>query len=114
MVENVKELQEEMRCYLSSDEEVLKGVVSPEEMSTIPTEEADPQSATTPASTPEEQVTARTVREPAAERKAPKYLGWEKVLHPSQPVTAAAQIPQLLRGPRLRLCDWEERMVQVP
>ena len=45
-----------MRCYLSfSDEEVFKGVVPPGEMSTIPTEEANPQSArTTPAGTPEE------------------------------------------------------------
>ena len=83
-------------------------------MSTIPTEEADPQSTMTSAGTPEEQVTVRAVREPAAERRAPKFLSWEKVLHPSQPVMAASQIPWPSRGPRLRLCDWEERMVQVP
>ena len=84
LAESVKELQEEMRCYLSfSDEEVLKGMDPLEEMSAIPTEEANPQSTTTPAGTPKEQVTMRAVREPAAERKSPKFLGWEKVLHPS-------------------------------
>ena len=83
LAESVKELWEEMRCYLFFlDEEVLKGMVPPEEMSAIPTEEADLQSAVTPASTPKEQVTVLAVREPAAERKTPKFLSWEKVLHP--------------------------------
>ena len=43
-----------MRCYLSfSDEEVFKVMALLEEMSTILTEEANPQSArTTPAGTP--------------------------------------------------------------
>ena len=75
LAESLKELQEEMRCYLSfSDEEVLKGMDPLEEKSAIPTEEANPQSAMTPASTPEEQVTVRAVREQAAERKSPKFL----------------------------------------
>ena len=73
-----------MRCYLSFlDEEVLKGMDPLEETSAIPTEEANPQSTTMPASTPEEPVTTRAVREPAVERKSPKFLCWEKVLHPS-------------------------------
>ena len=67
----------------------------------------------TPASIPKEQVTMMAVREPAAERKSPKFLGWEKVLHPSQPVVAARQTTHPSRGPRLRHCNWEERMVQV-
>ena len=84
LVESVKELQEEMSCYLSfSDEEVLKGVIPPEETSAIPTEEANPQSTITPASTPEEEVAMGAAREPAVERRSPKFLGWEKVLHPS-------------------------------
>ena len=63
---------------------MFKGVVPPEEMSAIPTEEANPQSAkTTPASTPEEETITGVAREPAAERRCPKFLGWEKVLHPS-------------------------------
>ena len=102
-----------MRCYLSFlDEEVFKGMVLPEETSAIPTEEADPQSTrTTPASTPEEKATMGMAREPAAEKRPPnKFPDWEKVLHPSQPVVAAGQIPHLLRGPRLR----EERLVQIP
>ena len=54
LAESVKELGEELRCYLSfSDEEVLKGIIPLEETSAIPTEEADPQSAITPARTPE-------------------------------------------------------------
>ena len=82
--EIVKELQEEMRCYLSFlDEEVLKGMIPLEETFTIPTEETNPQSTTTPASTPEEEATVGVAREPAAERRSPKFLGWEKVLHPS-------------------------------
>ena len=76
LVESVKELQEEMRCYLSfSDEEVLKGMIPLEETSAIPTEEADPQSTTTPASTPEEEAIMGVAREPAAERRSPKFPG---------------------------------------
>ena len=37
LAESVKELREEMRCYLSfSDKEVFEGVTPPEEMSTNP------------------------------------------------------------------------------
>ena len=86
----------------------------PKEMSTIPTEEANPKSATMPASNLKEPVTAKVVREPAAERKSPKFLGWEKVFHPSKHVVAAGQIPHLTGGPRPRHCNWEERMIQVP
>ena len=102
-----------MRCYLFFlDEEVFKGMVPLEETSATPTEEANPQSAgTTPAGTPEEEATVGVTRESAAGRRSPKLPGWEKVLHPSQPVVAARQIPHLSRGPRLRFCNWEERVV---
>ena len=86
LAESVKELQEEMRCYLSFlDEEVFKGMALPEETSAILIEEANPQSTrTTPAGTPEEEATAGMAREPAVEKRPPnKFPGWEKVLHPS-------------------------------
>ena len=78
LVESVKELQEEMRCYLSfSDKEVLKGMIPPEETSAIPTEEADPQSTTIPAGSPGEEAIAGAAREPAVERRSPSvpWLG---------------------------------------
>ena len=116
LAESVKELWEEMRCYLSSsDKEVFKGMVPLEETSTTLTEEANPQSTgTTPASTSEEEATMRVTREPAVERRSPKFPGWEKVLHPSQPMVAVGQIPYPSRGPRLRFCNWEERVVWIP
>ena len=85
-----------------------------EEMSTIPSEEADPQSTTSPASTPEEEAIMGVAKEPAAERRSHKFPGWEKVLHLSQPMVAAGQIPHPSRSPRLRFCNWEERVVQIP
>ena len=100
MAESVKRLQEGMRCYLFFlDEEVFKGMVPLEETSAILTEEANPQSTgTTPASTPEEEAIVGVAREPAVEKRFPKFLGWEKVLHPFQPMVAARQIPHLSRG----------------
>ena len=41
--------------------------------------------------------------EPMLEGRAPKFLGWEKMLHPSQPVVAAGDIPQPARTPRLKV-----------
>ena len=75
-----------MRCYLSfSDEKVFKGMALPEEASAKPTKKADPQSArTTPVSAPEEEATVGMAKESIAEKRPPiKFLGWEKVLHPS-------------------------------
>ena len=114
-MESVKELQEELRYYLSfSDKEVFKGVFPPEETSTIPTEEANPQSTgTTPVSNPEEEATVGVTREPTTERRSPIFRGWEKVLHLSQPMVAAGQIPHLSRFPRLRFCNWEEKFIQI-
>ena len=82
----MKELQEDMRCYLTfSDEDVFKGIAIPEETSAIQTEEDDPQSAmSTPVSTPEEEDTAGMGRESIAEKRPQnKFPGWEKVIHPS-------------------------------
>ena len=83
--ESVKELREELRCYLSfSNEEVFKGVALLEEMSAALVEEAIPQSTrTTPASTPEGSAVMGATKEPAVEKRVSKFLGWENVLHPS-------------------------------
>ena len=105
LAESVKELREEMRCYLSfAKEDMFKGVALLEETSTIQMEEADPQSArSTPANTLEVEATVGMAREPTVEKRPPiKFPGWEKVLHPSQPMVAAGQIPPPSRDPRLR------------
>ena len=80
LAESVKELQEEMGCYLSfSDKEVFEGVTPPEEMSADPTEKANPHSvATMPAIAPGVQATTKAVEEPAAERRCSKFPSWEK------------------------------------
>ena len=85
-----------------------------EETSAIPSEKANPQSATTPARTPEGKAIEGAAREPDVESRSPKFLGWEQVLHLSQPMVAAGQIPHPSRGPKLMLCNWEERVVQIP
>ena len=87
-----------MRCYLIfSNEDVFKGIALPEETSAIQTEEDDPQNAISmPVSTPEEEATVGTAKESIVEKRPPiKFLGWEKVLHPSQPIVATGQIPHL-------------------
>ena len=95
LAESVKELREEMRCYLSfSDKEVFKGVTPLEETSINPAEEAESHSmATMPAIAPKVQATTKASQESAVERKSPKFPRWEKVLHPSQPVVAVGQLP---------------------
>ena len=71
---SVLELREEVQWYLSfTDEEVFWGVALPKEE-----EEDSPQ---TPG--PTDFPGAPCMPEPALERRAPKFAGWEKVLHPS-------------------------------
>ena len=93
-MKSVLELREEVKWYLSfTDEEVFWGVALPEKI-----EEDSPQTlCTTDVSK------AHCVPEPAPEGRSPKLLGWEKVLHLSQPVVAAGEIPQLTRTPRLKV-----------
>ena len=71
LVESVKELQEEMTCYLFfSNLDAFKGMALPEEKSAIQTEEADPQNARlTPAGTPEEEANMGMAREPTVEKR---------------------------------------------
>ena len=94
LVRSVLELREEVRWYLSfTNEEVFRGVALPKEE-----EEESPQTpgATSFPKTP-------CVPEPVPERRAHKFAGWEKVLHPSQPVVATGDISQLTRTPRLKV-----------
>ena len=68
------ELREEVRWYLSfTNEEIFKGMALPEEE-----EEESPQTPG-PTDLPE----APCMPEPVLKRRAPKFVGWEKVLHPS-------------------------------
>ena len=109
LAKSVKELQEEMRCYLSfSDKEVFEGLTPPEETSADPAEKAKPHSmANMPAIAPGVQATTKAVEELAVERKSPKFPSWEKVLHPSRPVVAAGQIPHPSESLGWRFCNWE-------
>ena len=82
LAESVLELREEVMWYLSfTNEEVFKGVALPEE--------EEEKSLQTPdlANLPK----APCMPEPEPERRAPKFAGWERVLHPSQPVVATAR-----------------------
>ena len=78
LAESVRELREELGSYLPfSDNEVFRGLALPEEASL---EEATPQSMST--CTLEGGAGMKVTREPARESRAPRFLGWEKVLCP--------------------------------
>ena len=94
LARSVLELREEVRWYLSfTDEEIFKGLALPEE------EEEESLQTPGPTDLPE----APCVPEPVLERRAPKFVGWEKVLHPSQPVVATGDIPRPTRTPRSKV-----------
>ena len=88
------ELREEVKWYLSfTDEEVFWGVALPKKEK----EESLKTLSTTDISK------LPCVLEPPPEERALKFLGWEKVLHPSQPVAAAREIPQPTKALRLKV-----------
>ena len=92
LAESVKELREEVKCYLSfSNEEVFQGVA-------LPKKEDDQSPETMTANVPK----TPCVPQPAMERRGPKFLGWGKILHPSQPVVTAGEISHPLRAQRPR------------
>ena len=69
---SVKELREEVKCYLSfPDEEVFQGVA-------LPKKEDDQSLETPPANVPK----TPCATDPAMERISPKFLGWEKFCIP--------------------------------
>ena len=94
LVKSILELREEVKWYLSlTDEEVFWGMALHKKE-----EEDSPQTlCATDISK------AHCTPEPAPEGRAPKFLGCERVLHPSQPVVAAREIPQPARTPRLKV-----------
>ena len=75
----MKELREEMRCYLSfTDYEVFKGVVPLEETLTDPVEESQLVSEMVMmVAAPKESATKKTPQELAQGRKCPKFPIWE-------------------------------------
>ena len=84
IVESMLELREEVKWYLSfTNEEVFQGVALPEK------EEEESLQILFATDVPK----AHRAPEPATEERALKFLGWEKVLHPSQPVMATREIP---------------------
>ena len=92
LAKSVKELREEVKCYLSfSNEEVFQGVALPKK--------EDDQSLETPSTNVPKTPCAPEL---AMERRGPKFLGWEKILHPSQPVVATGEISQPSRSLRPR------------
>ena len=94
LAKSILELREEVKWYLSfTDEDVFWGVALPKKE-----EEDSPQTlCTTDISK------AHCAPKPALEGRAPKFLGWEKVLHPSQQVVTAGEISQLTRTLRLKV-----------
>ena len=84
-----------MRCYLSfMDHKVFKGVIPLEETIPDPVEESHLASKTDMiVNVPKKSATRETPLELAQERKCPKFPGWEKVLHPSQPVAVVGKPP---------------------
>ena len=100
LAESVKELREEMRCYLSfMDLKIFEGVTSPEETLPDLVEESHlPNEMNVIANVPKESATGEAALELAQERKCPKFPGWEKVLHPSWPVVVVGKVPHPSRS----------------
>ena len=85
------ELREEVKWYLSfTNEEVFQGVALPEK------EEKESPETLAAIGVPK----APHVLEPPPEERALKFLGWEKVLHPSQPAVATGEIPKPMKTSR--------------
>ena len=98
------ELRREIEFYLSfTNEEVFRGVDLPKK------EESSPMVLGTTDVTPVTDIPGTTdapeaqpIPNPMPGKKIPKYARWEKVLHPSQPVLAAGEIPEPATMPKSR------------
>ena len=91
LAKSILGLREEVKWYLSfTNKEVFWGVALPEKE-----EEDSPQTGISMDKTKIDRAP-----EPALEGRAPKLLGWEKVLHPSWPVVATGDIPQPTKTPK--------------
>ena len=87
MAESVKELREEMRCYLSfTDHEVFEGMIPPEETIPDPVKESHLASEMDMiVDVPKESATRKTLQGLDQERKCPKFPdGRRSYIHPSQ------------------------------
>ena len=84
LAESVLELREEVKWYLTfTDEEVFWGVAIPE---------ADEEkSSTTPS--PTDVPKTPPVQGPQPKERTTKFIAWDQMLHTSQPVVAAGEIP---------------------
>ena len=93
LARSVLELREEVRWYLSfTDEEVFWGMALPEE------EEEESLQTPGPTNFPE----APCMPEPVLERRALKFAGWEKVLHPARPVVGHQRYPSTDQDPKAK------------
>ena len=94
LAESIAELRKEVGFYLSfKDKEVFWGIDLPEEEGSNPLAPATTTDAPSATDTPE------MLPIPKA---TPKYARWDTVIHPSQPVVATGEIPQLTAEPRLK------------
>ena len=97
LAESITELRREVGFYLSfTDEEVFWGVdlLEEEESNTLVT------TATDIAATTDIHGATDGPEVPPVPKTAPKYAGWETIIHPSQPVLATWEIPQPTSTPR--------------
>ena len=94
LVESIIELREEIRFYLSfMDEEVFQRIDLPKE------EESSPPTINIAATADIPGTTDAPEASPES-KAAPKYASSETVLHPSQPVLATGEIPQMIAMPK--------------
>ena len=95
LAESIVELRREVGFYLSfTDEEVFRGVE-------LPQEERGSLSVPT-APTTDAPGNINTTEMPSISEVAPKYAGWNKVIHPSQPVVATGESPQPTAMPKAK------------
>ena len=95
LVESITELRREVGFYLSfMDKEVFLGIDLPKE------EGSNPSVPTT--ATADAPGTTDTPEVPPIPKVAPKYAGWDTVVHPSQPVVATGETPQLTATLRMK------------
>ena len=95
LAESIAELRREVGFYLSfMDEEVFHGIDLPEE------EGSNPSVPTT--TTADAPGATDTPKVPPIPKAAPKYAGWDTVVHLSWPVVAAGETPQPITMPRMK------------
>ena len=85
LAKGMLELREEVEWYLTfTDEEVFQGVPIPEVY--------EEKGLTTPS--PTNIPKTLLILEPQPKEQTTKFIGWDKVLHPSWPVITAGKTPQ--------------------